>query len=141
MMRGDGKPFEQGQSGNPSGRPKGARNRATQILENILDGDAEAILRKVVEMAQDGDPTAMRLCLDRMMPPRRDRLVTFELPEIATTNDLPKATAALLRAVAEGELTPGEAADIGKSIDAHVKALEVSDIAERLRRIEEGERA
>jgi len=47
-MRGNGKPFKEGQSGNPAGRPKGSRNRATVALEKILDGDAESILRKAV---------------------------------------------------------------------------------------------
>lgn len=82
MMRGDGKPFEEGRSGNPAGRPKGSRNRATQALEKILDGDAEAILNKAVEMAKDGDPVALRLCLDRLIPVRKDRPITFTLPEI-----------------------------------------------------------
>jgi hypothetical protein len=61
MPREEGQ-FEQGRSGNPAGRPKGVRNRATAALEKILDGDAEAILNKAVEMAKDGDPVAMRLC-------------------------------------------------------------------------------
>ncbi|GJD97355.1 DUF5681 domain-containing protein [Methylobacterium iners] len=129
--------FQPGQSGNPAGRPKGARNRATMALEKILEGDAESILRKAITLAQDGDPTAMRLCLDRLMPSRKDRPVTFDLPEIQTTDDLPKATNALLQAVASGDLTPSEASDIGKAVDAHVRAIEAADLHQRLLKLEE----
>lgn len=137
MMRGDGKPFEEGRSGNPAGRPKGSRNRATQALEKILDGDAEAILNKAVEMAKDGDPVALRLCLDRLIPVRKDRPITFTLPEIETTANLTKATRALMQGVADGEITPSEAAELSKLVDAHLKAIETADIAARLARLEE----
>lgn len=76
------------------------------------------------------------MCLDRLIPVRRDRPVLFDLPSIETTADLPKATNALLQAVASGDLTPSEAADIGKSVDAHVRAIEATDLHERLLRLE-----
>ena len=129
--------FQPGQSGNPAGRPKGSRSRATQALEAIFDGEAEAITRKAIAMALEGDPAVMRMCLDRLVPPRRDRPVTFELPPIEKTADLPKATSAILHAMAAGELTPAEAADVSKSVDVHVRAIEVHDLHERLARIEE----
>jgi Family of unknown function (DUF5681) len=138
MMRGNGKPFEEGRSGNPAGRPKGSRNRATAALEKILDGDAEAILNKAVEMAKDGDPVAMRLCLDRLIPVRRDRPITFSLPPIERPADLTRATHALMQGVANGEITPSEAAELSKLVDAHVNAIKTADLAERLARIEEG---
>nr|WP_043388129.1 MULTISPECIES: DUF5681 domain-containing protein [unclassified Methylobacterium] len=136
-MRGDGKPFEEGRSGNPAGRPKGSRNRATQALEKILDGDAEAILNKAVEMAKDGDPVALRLCLDRLIPVRKDRPITFTLPEIETTANLTKATRALMQGVADGEITPSEAAELSKLVDAHVKAIEAVAFAGRLAALEQ----
>lgn len=136
-MPGDGRPFERGESGNPAGRPKGARSRAAQALEKILDGDAESILRKVIEFAQGGDATAMRLCLDRMMPPRKDRIITFALPEIETAADLTKATGALMQGVASGEITPSEAAELSKLVEAHVKAIEAVDFAGRLAALEQ----
>lgn len=135
-MPGEGKPFLAGQSGNPAGRPKGARNRITVALEKILDGDAESILRKAVELAQDGDPTAMRLCLDRLLPPRKDRPIRFDLPPILTTDDLPKATGAIVAAVAAGELTPSEAAEISKTLDVHVRAIEATELHRRMAALE-----
>ena len=102
----------------------------------MLDGEAEALTRKAVEMALSGDMTAMRICLDRLAPVRRDRPITFELPPIETTADLPRASAARLQAVAAGELTPSEAAELGKLIQAHVAAIEVTEIQDRLARLE-----
>ncbi|GJE57383.1 DUF5681 domain-containing protein [Methylobacterium thuringiense] len=132
-----GKPFQAGQSGNPAGKAKGTRHRATLAMEALLEGEGEALTRKAIELALSGDGPALRLCLDRLMPVRRDRAISFALPEITTTTDLPKATNALLQAVASGELTPSEAADVGRAVDAHVKAIEASDLHERLARIED----
>ena len=124
--------FEPGQSGNPGGRPRGARNRATKALEAILDGESEALTRRAIELALDGDTVALRMCMDRLMPVRKDRPITFTLPEIETVADLTKATRALMQGVADGEITPSEAAELSKLVDAHVKAVEVRDVATRL---------
>jgi hypothetical protein len=132
--------FKPGQSGNPNGRPQGSRNKVTLACDALLEGEAEAITRKAIELAKTGDGPALRLCLERIAPPRKDRPVNFVLPRIETVADLPKASAALLDAVASGELTPGEAAELGKLIEAHVKAIEVTDLQERLARLEEQQR-
>jgi hypothetical protein len=58
--------FKPGQSGNPSGRPHGSRNKATLALEALLDGEGEAITRKAIEKALEGDTAALRLCLERI---------------------------------------------------------------------------
>jgi hypothetical protein len=128
--------FKPGQSGNPAGRPPGARHKSTLALSVLLDGEGEAITRKAIELATSGDTVALRLCLDRILPVRKDRPVTFALPAIETTADLVKATSSLLQAVAAGDLTPSEAAELGKLVDAHVRAIEITDIQERLARIE-----
>ncbi|MGA8649639.1 MAG: DUF5681 domain-containing protein [Xanthobacteraceae bacterium] len=77
-----GRPFPKGCSGNPRGRPKGARNAATRLVEQLLDGEAEAHMRKLIEKAKHGDTGALRLCIDRIMPPRRERPVNVELPPL-----------------------------------------------------------
>src|SRR3954468_373280 len=128
--------FKPGQSGNPAGKAKAPRHRATLAAEALLDGEVEAITRTAVELAKAGDTVALRLCLDRIAPPRRDRPVTFALRPIETTADLPKASGALLEAVASGELTPSEAAELGKLVEAHVRAIEVTDIAARVEALE-----
>src|SRR5690348_18382849 len=77
-----GRPFEPGTSGNPKGRPKGSRNKAQLLLESMLEDDCEVILRKMVEKAKEGDPAALRLYVSRLLPVRRDRAVSFDLPDI-----------------------------------------------------------
>jgi len=105
-------PFEKGESGNPAGRPRGARNRATLLMQNLLADDAEAIGRKAIEMAKAGDLTAIRLCMDRLAPARKDEPVAFELPPIEKPADCVAATASIVAAVAAGELTPTQAAEL-----------------------------
>jgi hypothetical protein len=129
--------FGEGRSGNPAGRPKGSRNRSTLALEAIFEGEAEALSRRAIQMALEGDGPAMKLCLDRLLSPRRDRSISFDLPAINSAADLPKATEAMLRAVASGEITPSEAADIGKAVSAHIEAITAAQMADRLARLEE----
>lgn len=128
--------FKPGQSGNPAGKAKGTRHRVTLAIEALLEGEAETLTRKAIDLALGGDMTALRLCLERLAPARRDRPVTFDLPKIESTADLPKATQAILEAVSSGELTPSEAAELGKLVDAHAKAIEVTDLHRRLEALE-----
>jgi Family of unknown function (DUF5681) len=130
-------PFTPGQSGNAAGKPKGTRNKTTLAVEALLDGEAETLTRKAIELAKAGDLTALRVCLDRIAPPRKDRPVTFDLPPISSAADAAKAAAALLEAVALGDLTPAEASELGKLIEAYIKALEATDFAERLTKLEQ----
>jgi hypothetical protein len=133
-----GAPFKPGKSGNPAGRPKGARHKVTVAIEALLDGQHEKLTQKAIDLALAGDMQALRLCMDRLAPPRRDRPVTFDLPRIETIADLPQATRAIMEAVAAGELTPSEAAELGKLVDAHAKAIEVTDLHRRLEALEGG---
>lgn len=136
-MAGRGKPFQAGQSGNPAGKAKGTRNGTTVAMEKMFEDEAREITRKVIELAKDGDTVALRLCLDRLMPIRKDRPILFTLPPIDTPADLTKATNALLQGVASGEITPSEAAELSKLIDAHVKAIEAVEFASRLAALEQ----
>jgi hypothetical protein len=128
--------FKPGRSGNPAGRPKGSRNVTTVALETLLDGQAEALTKKAVELALDGDMAALRLCMDRILPPRKDRPVTFNLPAIKSAGDAAAVTSAVLTAVANGEITPADAGEIGKLVESYVKAFETAELAERLERLE-----
>lgn len=121
--------------GNP-GRPPGSRNKTTLALEALLDGEAEEITRKAIEMAKDGDTIAMRLVLERLIPPRRDRPVNFALPKLETPADAIKAAAAIAAAVAAGELTPIEAGEMAKLVEGFTRAFEIHDIDKRLSQLE-----
>ena len=121
--------------GNP-GRPKGSRHKVTLAIECLLEGEAETLTRKCVEMAMAGDTTAMKLCLERILPARKDRPVQLQIPEIEGVQDLAKATMALLQAVAAGELTPAEAGEVAKLVEVHRRTVETADLEERVRRLE-----
>jgi len=81
------------------------------LAEQLLDGEAETLTRKAVKLALAGDTVALRLCLDRILSPRRERPVRFKLPELASAADASKAMEAITVAVARGELTPAEAGE------------------------------
>src|ERR1043166_3904236 len=70
--------FRKGRSGKPAGRPPGSRNRATVAAEALLEGEAQALTRKAIELALEGDTTALRLCLERIVPQRKSRTVAFD---------------------------------------------------------------
>jgi hypothetical protein len=128
--------FQKGRSGNPNGRPKGSRNAATLACEALLDGQAEALTQKAIEMALAGDPVALRLCLDRIYPQRKDRPVTFTLPPITCARDAPEIISAIAAAVTSGDITPSEASEIAKLIDTYVKAFQTAELDERVARVE-----
>jgi hypothetical protein len=130
--RGPGRRFA---AGNP-GRPKGARHRATLAAEALLDGEAEALTRKAVDAALGGDVAALRLCLERLLPPRRDRPIHFNLPVLKTAADAATAMAVIAEAVADGQVTPTEAMELATFVERFTKALEVGDLERRLRVLE-----
>jgi hypothetical protein len=132
-----GRPFKVGHRGNPKGRPKGSRNKTTLLAEALLEGDADAIMRKLVEKAKEGDPTALRLCLDRLLPPRRDRLVAFDFDEINSSGDALKASSSVLAACADGTLTPDEASKVMGLIASHTNLLELTELEARLAAVEQ----
>jgi Family of unknown function (DUF5681) len=129
-------PFQKGESGNPAGRPRGARNRTTVLLENLFAEDAEAIARKAIELAKAGETAALRMCLDRLVPARKDEPVVFDLPPLDTAADSVAAAARIVAAVAAGDLAPSQAVDLAKVIDVYVGALATKSFEERLNKLE-----
>lgn len=122
--------------GNP-GKPKGARHKATQAALALLDGEAEALTRQAVTMALDGDTTALRLCLERIAPPKRDAPVQFDLPHMETASDAANAAGTVLEAVALGDLTPTEGAHIMELVEAYRRTLETTEIEARMTELEQ----
>ena len=131
-----GRPFPKGRSGNPTGKPLGARNRATLAAEALLDGESQALTRKAVEMALEGDATALRLCLERILPPRRDRPIQFRLPRLANAADALAAIEAISAGLAGGDLSESEARALILLIDSFRETLAAVDYETRLRAIE-----
>jgi hypothetical protein len=128
-----GRPFE---PGNP-GKPKGTRHRTTLAVEALLEGEAEKLTRKAIDLALGGDMTALRLCLERIAPARKDRPIMVELPPLKACDDMSAFSAALINSVAEGQLTPFEAVQITKLFEAHAHAIELTEVCRRLTNLEE----
>jgi Family of unknown function (DUF5681) len=129
--------FQKGQSGNPAGRAQGSRTKSTLFAEAILENDREGIMDAVVNAAKNGDPTAMRLCVERLVPLRKGRPVVFDLPAIETAADVANALGAIAGAMAAGELTPDEAGAVAGVIEAKRRAIETVEHEERLQKLEE----
>ena len=131
-----GRPFQKGRSGNPAGRRPGSRNKATLAAAKLLAGEAEGLTRKAVAAAFAGDPMALRLCIERLLPVCRERAVKFALPPIESPADIARCMKAVTAALADGEITPGEAGRIAAVVGTFVRAIETSDFEQRLQELE-----
>jgi hypothetical protein len=128
--------WQPGASPNPAGKPRGTRNQVTRAVEALLEGEAEGLTRQAIDLALAGDVTALRLCLDRIAPPRKDRPVMFKLPPGETAADVAMALSATLSAMSKGELTPGEAATVAGVLDLKRRAIELVELEQRVTALE-----
>ena len=127
-----GRPF---QRGNP-GRPRGSKNRTTRLLEELMAGDGEKLVQKVVELASAGNVKCLQMCLDRLMPRRAGRPLDFTLPAVKDARDIVAAMAAITTGVNDGNLTPEEAGQLVHILNGYAKALETYDLATRIAALE-----
>jgi hypothetical protein len=123
--------FEPGQSGNPAGRPPGARNKKTLEVEEMLGQRAEATVREILDRADRGDPAAMRLCMERMAPTGANRPVAIELPPINTPDDVAAATRVVMKALAAGAISARETINLLTVVER------LSRLAERVQQMRE----
>ena len=123
-----GRPFA---PGNP-GKPRGARHKAAVAAEALLDGEAEALTRKAVEMALAGDTLALRLCLERIAPPRKDRPIAFAVESLSGPADALEAAARAIEAVSAGEITPSEATVLMSLFEGYRRMFETTEVEGRL---------
>ena len=131
--------FRKGQSGNPAGRPRGSRNRKTLLLQLLLDDEGEGLVRKAVELGLAGDPSALRLCIERLVAPRRDRVVALALPKLESAADLAPLMGSILGAAAEGRLTPAEAQGLAQAVATAMQAISVGVLEKRVQELEAAE--
>jgi hypothetical protein len=120
-----------------SGKPKGARHASTVAAQTLLDGEAQTLTRKAVDMALSGVISALRLCLERILPPRKERSLDTTLPALDGVQDVPRVIAALLGGVGDGEFTPGEGESLGRMVLAYTKGVEAAELDERITLLEE----
>lgn len=122
--------------GNP-GRPVGARHKTTTAILSLMEGQGEALTQKAIDMALEGDTTALRLCIERIAPTRKDAPVQFDLPDMTTANDAAKAAGSVLAAVSTGDLTPTEGAHVMALIETFRRTLETTELEQRITALEE----
>ena len=132
IIRGKSGQFAAGHSGNPRGRVAGSRNKATLAIQAILEEEAEALARKAIELALAGNIAALRLCFSWIAPPHRERPAEFDMPPVETVEDAEKAGAAVIEAVAAGEITTRESLPVMALLAAQKKLIETGDLARRV---------
>jgi hypothetical protein len=127
-----GRPFTRG---NP-GRPPGSKNRVTQLVQQLAEGQAEDVFAKVRELGLAGDVSCLRMMLDRLWPARKGVPVDIAMPPIDSLQDVFAAIASVWSAIREGRLTADEAAALSIVIDRSIRAIELYDIENRIAALE-----
>ena len=131
-----GTKWKKGQSGNPAGKPPGSRHKVTLAVERLLDGEGEELTRKAIELAKEGDLTALKLCLERICPPRKSRPFSIDLPDVKTSEGVSLAQTSVVQAVGEGEITHEEGQVLSNILESRRKSIESEDHERRLYELE-----
>jgi hypothetical protein len=105
-------------------------------MQEMLEQKADALVAKVVEMALDGNIGALRLCLDRLAPTRKNEPLFCEMPRLEKAADAVAAIAGIASAAAAGDVTADEAAKLARVISLYVNSLEVHEYEDRLAKLE-----
>jgi len=134
-------PFQKGQSGNPNGKPKGAFNKNTLVAQALLEGEGEALVRKAVDLALEGDRTCLRICLERLVPAKKADPIRIDIPEIVALTDIPKLFTALTASLREGGLTPAEAGTLIDLAEVLRKSLESVELESRISALKQGSKS
>lgn len=123
--------FSRGASGNPTGRPRGSRNKSTQLVESLLQGEAEELTRKTIERAKAGDPIALRLCMSRLLPVPKDRPISLELGPVETLPQVSTALSQVAQATGQGRLTPTEGETLTRMLATQSQVAALLELRER----------
>jgi hypothetical protein len=128
--------FKPGVSGNPSGKPRGTRHKVTQLAEQLLGKDIEAVVAVIRKAALEGDMVACRLIIERLVPALKTRRVVFPMQPINLVDDIVEAYRGLWDACSQGILSPDETATLAAVLKDHAAVLEVKDLDARIARLE-----
>lgn len=131
--------FAPGVSGNPAGRPKGSRDPRSVILAQLVDVDGAAIVGKLIEQAKAGEPWAVRLVVERILP-RFERRVQVELPALSDAASVGAAIAAVIDLAADGQLSIEEAQGFMQLLELQRRSIETTELAIRLELLEQSDR-
>ena len=129
--------FKQGNK-HGKGRPKGSRNKVTIAAENIFEAESEAIARKAIKMAQEGNPAMIRLILERLVPIKKSAPIKLKGLPIATKgSEVPKMTSFIIDAIATGKISPIDGEALSRIAEKHMEALKGGDLEARVAVLEE----
>jgi hypothetical protein len=125
-----GRPFREGNSG----RPPGSKNKDSLVLAALMDGEQEELVRKGIELAKAGNVPMLKLFLGRILP--RERPIRIDLPKMQFADDAVEVLGAIVRAVSEGSITPGEGANLANLVNSYARAIDMADVVKRLDTLE-----
>ena len=128
--------FQKGVSGNRKGRPLGSRNQSILAAEKLMENQAAAITQKCIDKALAGDATAIKLCLSRILPVKRERTIELDLPALEGSQDALKAIKVVLEAVGAGAITPSEGQGVAQLLETHRRTREVEELEQRIEVLE-----
>jgi hypothetical protein len=131
-----GRPFQPGNTFG-RGRPKGSRNKTTRKMQELLDRYLEPITQKLISMAMKGDPVALRLCVERLSPARRDGYVQIRLAGAQTVGQIIASNERVLQGVARGEITPTEGESICRILEERRRSIDTVELAARIEKLEQ----
>jgi hypothetical protein len=129
--------YTKGHSGNPKGKPKGARNKSSLAAEALLEGSLDKICKKVEEEALNGNMQAAKMILERFLPARKDRCIEIDFPPIHTFEDIVKVVGFIFSSVGKGEISPSEGEMLAGMVESYSKAIEACQFESRLKNLEE----
>ena len=125
-----GRPFLSGNTFG-RGRPKASRNKAMP-LQSLLEEHGEALVRKCMVNALQGDRYAIRLCIERLLAPRREGVVRLPLPAIRSIADVNTASDRVIRAITSGQITPAEGETMAAVLENRRRAIESANLEGRI---------
>jgi hypothetical protein len=128
--------FKKGESGNPKGKPRGARHKTTELAYAMMEGGLKAVLEQVVERAKSSDMLACRMIIDKIIPNQKDRTVAIDLPTIATLDGVGRAQSEILQAVVDGDITTNEGERISSIVEARRRVIETVELEARISELE-----
>ncbi len=130
-------PWKPGQSGNPTGKAKGTKNRATLLATTAMENGLQGIVESVIRAAQGGDMRAARLVIERLVPPAKSRPINITLPELTDIPACRAAQGAIVAAVACGNLLADDGEALAALVEGQRRAMETETLEARLLAIEE----
>lgn len=129
--------FQKGRSGNPSGRPKGVRNKAVLLVERLFENEIEEVCRQAIELAKKGNIQTIKIVLDRILPPKKETPITMDLPVMKVSSDILEAINQVTLALCCGKISPSDGETLTKIIERQAKAIEMNEFEQRRKTLED----